>query len=273
MKKFFAETILFFSVALILSSCVTRKQLTYLQYSNIPDMEEQMNTDKQIMATPADYKILPYDNLFIRVITPDPQWSEIFNPMPGGSGSGLSEGSAALLGYTVDSKGYIEIPFVGKLEVWGKTLSEIKTNLDSIFKNYLNDAAITVKLVNNFISVIGEVRVPGRYPLNKDRINVFEALSMAGDLNEFSNRQRIKLIRQSQYGPIIKEFSVLDRNILTSEFYYVMPNDIIYAQPIRWRSFGINSEFFQVILGSLTTVLSSITTLFVIFTYTNAPAN
>jgi polysaccharide export outer membrane protein len=225
--------------------------------------------DPQINVTPIDYKIMPYDNLYIRVITPDPQWSVLFNSGSAGQGGGtMTEESAALQGYPVDSKGDIEIPFVGKMAVEGKTLSEIKVNLDSIFKNYLNDAAITVRLVNNYVSVLGEVRIPGRYPLTKDRVNIFEALSLAGDLNEFSNRQKVKLIRQSQYGPIVKEFSLLDRNILTSEFYYLMPNDIIYAQPVKGRSFNINSNVFQILLGSFTTILSSITTLLVIINYT-----
>ena len=69
----------------------------------------------------------------------------------------------ALFGYPVDRDGYIEIPFVGKVRVGGETLSEIKADLDSIFYNYVTDAAITVRLVNNYVSIIGEVSRPGRY--------------------------------------------------------------------------------------------------------------
>jgi polysaccharide biosynthesis/export protein len=256
-----------FSVILILSSCVSSKKLNYLQYSGIPDNTSQAGSDNRAFITPDDYRVMPYDNLYIRVITPDPQWSVLFNTMPVGQGGSFTEESAGLLGYPVDSKGFIEIPFVGKLEVGNQTLAEIKVNMDSIFKNYLNDAAITVRLVNNYVSVLGEVADPGRYPLTKDRVNIFEVISMAGDLNEFSDRQKIKLIRQSQYGPIVKEFSVLDRNILTSEYFYLMPNDIIYAQPIRRRIFNINSSLSQTLFGTLATILSSITTMFIIYDY------
>jgi polysaccharide biosynthesis/export protein len=267
MKKHKATILITLSIIVIMSSCVTRKNLTYLQYSAMPDNSGQSVSDNRNFVTPDDYKLMPYDNLYIRVITPDPQWSALFNTMPVGQGGTLTEESAGLMGYPVDIQGNIEIPFVGKVAVQGKTLSEIKTELDTIFKGYLNDAAITVRLVNNYVSVLGEVRMPGRYGLTKDRLNIFEALSLAGDLNEFSNRQKIKLIRQSQYGPIVKEFSLLDRNILTSEFFYVMPNDIIYAQPLKGRSFDINSSVFQVLLGSFTAILTSITTLLVIFNY------
>jgi polysaccharide biosynthesis/export protein len=257
------------TLLLVISSCVTNKKLTYLQYYTTTENPNQEGQDNITLVTPADYRVLPYDNLFIRVITPDPQWSELFNTTAAGQGGALTEESAGLLGYPVGSDGNIEIPFVGKIHVVNKTLTEIKSDLDSIFKKYLNDAAITVRLVNNYISILGEVRAPGRYPLTKDRVNIFEILSQAGDLNEYTNRQKIKLIRQSQYGPIVKEFSLLDRDILTSEYFYLMPNDIIYAQPMHGRTFSTNSSVYQVLLGSLTTILSAITTLMVIFNINN----
>jgi polysaccharide export outer membrane protein len=224
--------------------------MTYLKYSDKFADYDPLANDNRISVTPAAYKIMTYDNLFIRVLTPDPQWSSLFN-LDTGTG-GLTEESATLSGYTVDLGGNIEIPFVGKVKVVGKTLSEIKTELDSIFKSYVTDAAITVRLVNNYVSIIGEVRTPGRYRLNKDRINIFEALSMAGDMSEFSNRQKVQLIRPSPYGPIVKEFSLADRSILTSEFYYIMPNDIIYTMPIQGRSFQINSSVWTLFLTTIT---------------------
>jgi polysaccharide biosynthesis/export protein len=243
-------------IVMVVSSCVTPKDLTYLQYSSLQEQSNILARDQKVSVTPSDYKIMPYDNLFIRVLTPDPQWSVIFNSMPsGGNGGAVTEESAALLGYPVDSKGNIEIPFVGKMVAGGKTLYEIKNDLDSIFKKYLKDAAITVRLVNNFVTIIGEVGTPGRYPIPKDRINVFEALAMAGDMNLYGNRQKLQLIRPSPYGPIIKEFSLSDRSILTSEYFYVMPNDIIYAQPNKGRGFQNNSSIYTVFLTTITTAL------------------
>jgi polysaccharide biosynthesis/export protein len=258
--------LLFLTMVFLSSSCVSRKQLTYLQYGTNGALPIQ---ESQVPVTPSAYRLMPYDILYIRVITPDPQWSEIFNTMPVGQGGALTGESAALIGYSVDENGNIEIPYVGQIAVANKTVLETKVVLDSIFKNYLNDAAITVRLVNNYISIIGEVIAPGRYPLTKDRLNIFEALSLAGDLNAFSNRQKLQLIRPGEFGPLVKEFSLLDRSIMNSEFYYVMPNDIIYAQPVSRRTLEINSSVTQLILGSLTTILSTITTLYVIFNYGN----
>jgi polysaccharide export outer membrane protein len=242
-------------LSLSLGSCVTQKDLTYLQYSNTAVKTKLPIRDLRASVTPSAYKILPYDNLFIRVLTPDPQWSVLFNTMPIGQGGAVTEESAALMGYPVDGNGFIEIPFVGEMEAGGKTIQEIKVDLDSVFKKYVTDASITVRLVNNFISILGEVAVPGRYPLTKDRVNVFEALAMAGDMELYSNRQKVQLIRPSQDGPIIKEFSLSDRSILTSEFYYVLPNDVIYATPMKGRGFQNNAAIYTLFLTTITTAL------------------
>lgn len=241
------------SVILMLSSCVSRKNLTYLQYSDKSTDNNLSVTDSRISVTPAEYKIMSNDNLYIRVLTPDPQWSELFNMTPGEVGLTLE--SASLSSYYVDLQGNIEIPYVGKVNVAGKTLSEIKAELEAVFKNYVADAAITIRLVDSYVSIIGEVNTPGRYPITKDRLNVFEALSMAGDMSVYSNRQKVQLIRPSPYGPVIKEFSLADRNILSSEFYYIMPNDIIYAMPMQGKSFLTNSSIYTLFLSTITTAL------------------
>lgn len=239
-----------------MNSCVTKKGLTYLQYSkNSPDFSLTSNVNRTSV-TPASYKIMPYDNLFVRVVTPDPQWSSLFNVMPVGAGGSVTEESAALYGYPVDRDGLIEIPFVGNIKAGGKTLNELKVELDTIFTKYVTDASITVRLVNNYISIIGEVNSPGRYHLTKDRITIFEAISMASDLNEYGNRQKVQLLRPSPYGPVIKEFSLADRSILNSEFYYIMPNDVIYLQPIRGRTFQVNSSVWTLVLTTITSAMA-----------------
>lgn len=235
-------------------SCVSVDQMSYLKNSKIPG-RNIISVGDQSSITPSEYRILPFDILYIRVLTPDPQWSELFNTLPVGAGGAVTEESASLFGYPVDVDGSIEIPFVGRMIVGGKTLSEIKTELELVFSKYLTDHAITVRLVNNFISVFGEVNAPGRYRLTKDRLNVFEALAMAGDMSTFSNRQRVQLIRPSPSGPVINEFSLSDRNILSSDFFYVMPNDLIYVMPIRGRTFQINASVYSLFLSAISTAL------------------
>lgn len=233
----------------VLPSCVTNKKLTYLQHA-------VLHADTIASVTPADYKILPYDNLFIRVVTPDPQWAAMFNTMPVAAGSiTVTEQSADLISYPVDGDGYIQLPYAGRIKVVGKTLVMITIEVEKALKSYVADAAVTVKMVNNYVSLIGEVQRPGRYPIYKDRMNIFQALAMAGDLNEFSNRQKIQLIRQSPAGTMIKEFTLTDRSIISSEYFYVMPNDVIYAPPMKGKFFKMNEFPYSVLLSTVTTFI------------------
>jgi polysaccharide export outer membrane protein len=234
-------------VSVSLTSCVTHKKLTYLQYKGA-------SVDIIKSVTPPAYKIQPYDNLFIRVVTPDPQWSDMFNTMPISTSSiSVTEQSADLVSYPVDGDGFIQLPYAGKIMVAGKTLDVITAEVEKVLKGYIADAAVTVKMINNYVSLLGEVQRPGRYAIYKDRMNIFQALAMAGDLSEYSNRQKVQIIRQTPGGTIVEEFSLNDKSILGSNFFYVMPNDIIYAQPMKGKFFQMNTFPYSVLLSTITT--------------------
>jgi len=243
------STLLILSITASLTSCVTTKKLTYLQ-----SPEGTTPPDTTVSVTPADYKVLPYDNLFIRVVTPDPKWSEMFNRLPVTTYSiSVTEQSADMLSYPVDSNGQILLPYAGKLHVAGKTLGEVTSEVELALKEYIADPSVMVKMINNYVSLLGEVQRPGRYPIYKDRLNIFQALAMGGDLGDFSDRQKVEIIRQTQKGNIVKEFSLNDRSIMASEFFYVMPNDVIYAKPMKGRFFKMNEFPYTIILGTITT--------------------
>jgi polysaccharide biosynthesis/export protein len=238
-----------FLVLLSLTSCITNKKLTYIQYAGV-------RNDTIVPVTPSDYKLMPFDNLFIRVVTPDPQYSTMFNTMPVTTyGISATEQSTDLVSYPVDGDGYIRLPYAGRIKAAGKTLSMVTEEVEKVLKGYLIDAAVTVKMVNNYVSIIGEVQHPGKYLIYKDRMNIFQALAMAGDLNDYSNRKKIQLIRQTPYGNIVKEFNLNDRSIMASESFYVIPNDVIYAEPIKGKFFQLNAFPYSVILSTVTTFI------------------
>jgi len=245
--KYYNQVILVLVVAsLLLTSCVTNKKLTYLQSDGV--------REEFIAITPSTYIIQPYDNLFIRVVTPDPKLADMFNTMPAAvSSMSVSELSADILSYSVDDDGTIELPYAGRFMVAGKTLHMVKNELDNALKSYITDAVVTVKMVNNYVSIIGEVQNPGKYPIYKNRLNIFQALAMAGDLDKYSNRQKIQIIRQTPEGNTVKEFSLKERSIIGSQYFYVMPNDVIYAPPMKGRFFQMESFPYSLILSTITT--------------------
>ena len=234
----------------IFTSCVTNKDLTYLQYKDDPP------PDTVISVTPSTYKVQSYDNLFIRVVTPDPSLSEMFNTLPiTAYGVTVTEQTADLISYPVDSSGAIIIPYAGRIHVAGKTIQQITADVEVALAAFISDAAISVKLLNNYVSLIGEVQLPGKYLIYKDRLNIFQALAMASDLSDFSDRQEVQIIRQTNEGTVVKEFSLIDRSILSSEFFYVLPNDVIYAKPIKGRFLRMNEFPYTYILSTLTVLV------------------
>ncbi len=238
---------------LLLNSCVSRKKLTYLKTNNkIERLVRDMEDDKYVNSNFA-YKIKPYDILFVRVVTPDPQWSEMFNSAS--EDSHMTGESAALMGYPVNNEGYIEIPFVGDVKVVEMTLKDLKNKLESIFSSYVTDASIMVRLVNNYVSVLGEVGAPGRYSITKDRVNILEAIAMAGDLSEYGDRKKVQLIRPTSVRPVVIELSLSDRRILDSDYYFIEPNDIIYVPPLKGRTFQMNAFIYSMTLSVLNTGL------------------
>jgi polysaccharide biosynthesis/export protein len=244
--KFYKTTIIV-TLVYLATSCVTNKKLTYLQHEGNP-------TDTTIAVTPSDYKVLPFDNLFIKVVTPDPKISEMFNTLPTTNSSiSTTEQSADLISYPVDKDGNIHLLYAGTVSVAGKTLSEINFEVETALKNFISDPAVSVKMINNYVSLVGEVQRPGKYAIYKDRLNIFQALAMGGDLGSYSDRQKIQVIRPTARGNLVKEFSLSDRSILTSEFFYVLPNDVIYAKPIKGKFFHMDQFPYALIISTITT--------------------
>lgn len=238
-------------IMILLSGCVTTQDATYLQ-----EYEESPISGEYV--PPIDYKIKTNDNLYIQVKSLDPTLSVMFNAIDGGAAMRGDEASNQLLSYAVDVDGNVDLPYVGKVSVAGKTITEAKDAIGSVLEDYLRDASLTVKLVNNYVSVLGEVRDPGMYVIYKDRLNIYEALAMGGDVAEFSERHTVSIIRETDGKSIVKEFDVTDKKIIDSEFYYVLPGDVLYVKPMKGRFFAINTAPWTFALSTLTAAISLI---------------
>lgn len=240
-------------VLIVFSGCVTNKKITYLQEYPDSDYSEEY-------VVPDNYKIQPNDNVYIRVSTLDPSFSTFFNvtfDQVGGAGR-MDESTADLLSYPVQEDGTIEMPYIGNVAIAGKTLSEAKAVIEELVKDYVNDAAITIRLVNNYVSILGYVNDPGLYPIYKRRLNIFQAISLAGDLVDYGDHYDVKIVRQTLEGAEVKEFDLTDREILDSDYYWVLPNDVIYVKPVKGRFWGMNEFPWTVIFSSITATISII---------------
>ncbi len=259
------KIMLFALLAVLLSSCVTARKVNYMQEPDkqIPSYADTLSFE--------DYELRIGDRLYVYVYSLDENVTKMYNA--GGSGSnirqqmggGSANGSYDLYTYLVDEDGYIDFPTIGKIQVHGLTTREVKRKLEAELGTLLKEipgystVSVEVNIVNRSFSIIGAQS--GRYPINKEKMTIFEALAMAGDLGEFNSRKEIKLVREKDGKTTIKTFDVRSKDIVNSEYYYIEPNDIIYIRQIPGYSFGINSA--STALGVCATTLS-----FGVFVYT-----
>jgi len=248
--------LLFLVVALFLSSCVSQKEIKYLQ-----PVAEGDSTLVYEYAKVEDYRVKPNDNLYINIRSLDDKTSSFFNPggSKNNSGNYYNEAGIYLNSYSVDDFGFIDFPFVGKVQVSGLTPKKIQEKVQTIVDEYLVESTITVKLVNFKITIMGEVQQPKELLVYQNQINIFEAFAMCGDLTTFADRGNIKLVRKEDGKAVIHELDLNKRSILSSEFFYLRPNDIIYIEPLKIKQFGFEQFPYGLVLSSITTILTLIT--------------
>ncbi len=243
-----------------LSSCVTARKVNYMQEPDkyIPHYADTLSFE--------DYELRIGDRLYVYVYSLDENVSKMYNA--GGSGSqmrqqmmmsgGSSYGSYDLYTYLVMDDGTIDFPTIGKIYVRGLTTREVKRKLEEELSKLLEEipgfatVSVEVNIVNRSFSVIGAQS--GRYMITKEKMTIFEALALVGDLGEFNSRKEIKLVREKEGVTTIKTFDARSKDIVNSEFYYIEPNDIIYIRQIPGYSFGINSA--STVLGVTATTIS-----------------
>lgn len=257
MKKY---SYLILLVALI-CSCSAPKNVAYIQNSDYVDLSQS-----QFLY---DARIMPKDILTITVNTVNPEAAEPFNLVVRNTlrsnSSSVSSSGGSLQTYLVDNEGGIEFPVLGRLMVSGLTKRECEKLIHDKILPYLNAAenpVVTVRMSSYSISVLGEVSHPGSYEVSREKINILEALAKAGDLTIYGVRERVKLIREDSNGQKqIHTVNLNDANLLTSPYYYLQQNDIVYVEPnkVKARNSAISQS--TTIWFSATSILISLTSL------------
>jgi len=234
---------------LFLASCVPMKRIHYMQDVDKP------KTEKSDFINPRtyDYTIHPGDNLYIKINSLD-QTANYFDEISNYSNY-YTESGIYLNSYTVTDSGYVEFPLIGKVMVINLTLDEIRQKLQEEVNEYLKNTVVIVKLANFRVSMLGEFKNPGKYIVYQDKITIFEAIAMAGDLSDFARKNRSLLIRQTEDGTKTYRLNLNDRNILESDLYYLMPNDIVYVQQVKGKQFAFKEFPYVLIFSTITTTL------------------
>lgn len=252
-------------LALLVSSCASQKRAWYLQDAN-PFTPEQIAESGQI-------RIKPLDRLTVVVNSKDPELAVPFNSSTSlSSVTGVASYSSAtnqsLQIRTVDENGMLDMPVIGKIDCKGKTRSELAQLIaDKIVEGgYINDPSVNVQFADMKISVVGEVARPGQYDVTRDKISIFDALAMAGDLTIYGQRENVALIREENGMRTVHYFDLKNPDILASPYFYLQQDDVVYVTPNKYKAqageINQNRSFYI----SLVSVAVSVATLLVTIT-------
>lgn len=236
---------------LLIQSCVPVSKLSYFNDINeITGPDINPRTQKMIM---------PFDRLFIKVLSIDPQTSQIFSTEEEiRSGT---YGSGGIVGYLVDENGNITFPFVGNINVGSLSTAQAAEKIQKALNEYVSNTSVVVKYVDNQVTVMGEVQRQGVYNFTRDKLNIYEALGLGGGITRYGDRRNVILTRNVGEKIIHYRLNLSDSKIASKDYYYILPNDVIIVEPLK----AVSTSYQNI---TYTTVLSSITTLIAVLLFT-----
>lgn len=232
-KTHFFMICLYAFVVSVFISCTPIKKLRF-----VADEPSSGTVKNDYFNNRTEKTIQPYDYLYIKIFSLDEKTNNIFNETSYNVDS-------ELLSYSVDGGGNISLPFIGFIQVKDLTISQAREKVEKSLANYLNNISVIVRFVSNKVTVLGEVAQPGQHSFYDEKVSIFQAIGFAGGASQFGNLSDVTLVREKDN--VIKYYSIdlTKKNIASSEFYYLLPNDILIINPIKakyreMKDYGIN---------------------------------
>lgn len=242
---------LMLSILFLSPACVPIKQLRYF---NDGDRMEGSVVNPLTQKT-----ISSFDKLYVKVLSIDPQTSQIFNPVEEVRLG--SYGGGSIIGYIVDESGNINFPFVGNINVANLTTAQAGAKIQKALSDYVSNISVSVKYIDNQITVIGEVQRQGVYNFTPDKISIYEAIGLGGGITRYGDRKNVIITRHLGEKITTYKLNLSDSKIIAKDYFYVLPNDVIIVEPLK----AISTSYSNI---TFTTVLSSITTLIAVLLFT-----
>ena len=244
-KEYFRYHLMILLIGFLFAGCTSMNKITYVNNTQLGEWDTS--------PIPPKHHLEIGDNLMVKVMSRNQEIDNIFNinnnPT---SNTATTEANLYINGYTVSQKGTINLPNVGEVFILNQTIEQAKEKITNAAKEQLIDPIVIVKLVNFGFTVMGEVNRPGCYPVYKEDITILEALATAGDITDYGNLKKVKLIRSHKNKKQVYHIDLSDSKILSSEYYYLHNDDLIYVQPLPFKGFRKSQS--QLLLSTLTTI-------------------
>ncbi len=230
---------------LIIQGCTPMSKITYLNDSQSGEWD--------VSPIPPKHHLEIGDILMVRVISRNEESNNLFNieSNTNSANSVLTAANLYLNGFTISQEGTIDIPNVGEVFVLNQTLKEAESTISLKAEQFLINPFVIVKLANFQFTVLGEINAPGNYPVYKEGLTIYDAIAMSGGINDYGNLKKIKIVRSEKNKKQIYNVDLTSSNILTSDFFYLRNNDLIYVQPLKFKGFKKSQS--QLLLSALTT--------------------
>ena len=239
------------------TSCVPVKKMVYLQ-------SEEDIKDKVFEYQKEEYRLQENDILDVQIRSMNEEANKLFS-IQGQSGQqamqvGVQSGGDLyyMTGYTVNDNGAIELPYIGEVLVKGKTLKEAKASVDTEVAKFFKTYYLQVKLGGIRFSTLGEFNNSGKQVILQNQATIYEAIALSGDLTPLAKRDEIRLIRQYPDGTKIHTINLLDQSIIGSPYYFIQPNDVLYAEPLPQKAYGFGVTGAQTITTLVSALSSSL---------------
>lgn len=227
-----------------LTGCVGRRNINYLEDPALS------YTAKLFPNRKFEYRIQVNDVLSIRVLGLDDATARFFNVEANGMAA-LSDAALFVNGFNVDKSGNVQLPTVGRIKVQGLTPAEAQDLVQRKINDYFTNATVILKLVSFRVSVLGEVQRPGSYFIYNNQISLLDALAQAGGPNELADKRHVTLLRQSDQGTQALYVDLGSANVLSSEYFYLLPNDVVYVPTLKARPSRMNLELLTILFGAI----------------------
>lgn len=248
------KTILLLGMALFLGACASKKKVNFLQ-----DRALSPNAAKLFENSTFEYRIQSNDILSIRILGLDAETHAYFNVESQTGNYSMNNTSLYVNGYSVDGDGYIELPTVGKMLLKGKTVNEAQAFVQKKINDYFNNATVILKLVSFKISVIGEVNTPGYFYVYNNQVTILEAVALAGGMTDFGNKEKVTLVRQTEKGSQSLYVDMSQSDVLSSEYYYLLPNDVLYIPSRKVHTSRLNLEVLSILFAGISAAVLVVT--------------
>jgi polysaccharide biosynthesis/export protein len=269
MTKFSPYLLIFFAGIVIMTSCVPNKRLVYLQKPPEPEPGDVRNADtvaRHYKTKMEEYTLRPEDIISVRIASLTPgefdfvqkyeeqlglirkltqydQSNQAGGSRMRSSGGGGSDGGMSSItldrlqtGFALDRDGYLELPQIGRVQLSGLTIPQTEELIKEKLKGYFETPVVRVQLLSFHFTILGEVNNEGRYTVFDPNATIIDAITIAGNLNDFADRSGIKIVRFEGEQANVFYINTLSEDLLEQPGFYLRPNDLVIVPPLKARA-------------------------------------